>query len=205
MNEGPTVYVVDDDASYLAAVVRLLHAAGFEVQGFSSPTTLLESVSDQKPGCIVADLEMPRIDGLALQEILMKSCATLPVVFLTGRGDVPSAVRAMRGGAVDFLEKRAPSEQLIAAVLRALDRNASGRIQHARSDELKGRFAGLTPREREVLEHIVRGSRNRQIAADLAIHERTVNLHRAAIARKVGVRSVAELTVLTQQAGLFLS
>jgi FixJ family two-component response regulator len=92
----------------------------------------------------------------------------------------------MRGGAIDFLEKRAPKEQLIAAVVRALDRNTTVRIEQARNDELKGRFAGLTPREREVLEHIVRGSRNRQIAADLAIHERTVNLHRAAIARRSG-------------------
>jgi len=203
VNEASTVYVVDDDASYLAAVVRLLHAAGFDVQGFSSAAALLERLSDDPPGCVVADLEMPRINGLALQEALAKSCATLPVVFLTGRGDVASTVQAMRGGAVDFLEKRAPKERLLSAVTRALERNVDTRAERARNQELRDRFAGLTHREREVLEHIVRGSRNRQIAADLDIHERTVNLHRAAIARKVGVRSIAELTVLTQQARLF--
>jgi len=203
MNKSATVYVVDDDPSYLVAVGRLLRAAGFEARMFASSAEFLTQVSRDTRGCVVSDLQMPGLNGLELQEALARSGTPLPVVFLTGRGDIPSTVRAMRQGAVDFLEKLAPDHQLIAAVRRALERDAAERAARARQDELRQRFAALTMREREVLRHVVRGQMNKQIAADLGIHERTVKLHRTAITRKVGVPSVAELTTLAREAGLF--
>jgi len=203
MNKSATVYVVDDDPSYLVAVGRLLRAAGFEARMFASSAEFLTQVSRDTRGCVVSDLQMPGLNGLELQEALARSGTPLPVVFLTGRGDIPSTVRAMRQGAVDFLEKLAPDHQLIAAVRRALERDAAERAARARHDELRRRFAALTMREREVLRHVVRGQMNKQIAADLGIHERTVKLHRTAITRKVGVPSVAELTTLAREAGLF--
>ena len=205
MSESSTVYVVDDDPSHLAAVGRLLRAAGFEARMFESGKGLLAEISEETSGCVVADLQMPGLNGLQLQEALAQSGAPLPVVFLTGHADIPSTVRAMRLGAVDFLEKRAPAQELIAAVRRALERLAAARAARARHDALHRRFAGLTPREHDVLRQVVRGRMNKQIAADLGIHERTVKLHRTAITRKIGVSSVAELTTVTREAGLYAS
>jgi FixJ family two-component response regulator len=203
MTDSGTVYVVDDDPSHLAAVGRLLRAAGFEARTFESGPGLLAEVSEDACGCVVADLQMPGLNGLQLQEALAQSRAPLPVVFLTGHADIPSTVRAMRQGAVDFLEKRAPAQELIAAVRRALECHAAARAARAKHDALHRRFAALTPREHEVLRRVVRGRMNKQIAADLGIHERTVKLHRTAITRKVGVSSVAELTTVTRDAGLY--
>ena len=195
MSEAPIVHLVDDDASFARALARLLGASGFQVRSFSSGGELLAAVSPRSEGCVVADLAMPGIGGLELQEQLSRLGVPLPVVFLTGRGDIPSSVRAMRGGAVDFLEKHAPKEDLLAAVQRAL---ASGR--HAA--ELQRRFSALTERELQVLQHVVRGRMNKQIAADLGIHERTVKLHRTALTAKLGVRSAAELATLARDAGV---
>ena len=195
MSEEPVVYLVDDDASFARALARLLGASGFRVRSFSSGAELLAAVSPESQGCVVADLAMPGIDGLELQERLARGGVHLPFVFLTGRGDIPSSVRAMRGGAIDFLEKHAPKETLLAAVQRAL---ASSRDM----GELRRRFAALTGRELEVLRHVVRGRMNKQIAADLGIHERTVKLHRTALTTKLGVRSAAELATLARDAGL---
>jgi FixJ family two-component response regulator len=141
------------------------------------------------------DLQMPDLDGLEVQERLAGKGVPLPVVFLTGRGDIPASVRAMRQGAVDFLEKNAPAGQLIAAVKRALDADETAFAS-------RQRFGSLTERELQVLRHVVRGRMNKQIAAELRIHERTVKLHRTAITTKVGVRSAAELTTLARDAGL---
>lgn len=191
----PIVRVVDDDGSYARALSRLLTARGYEVTSYASGAELLAQLSSEPRGCVVMDLHMPGMDGLELQSELARRGVRLPVVFLTGAADIPSSVSAMRGGAVDFLEKRAPSEQLTAAVERAL---ASDREQR----EVRERFAGLTERELEVLRHVLRGRMNKQIAADLGIHERTVKLHRTAVTSKVGVRSVAELATLARDAGL---
>ena len=191
----PIVRVVDDDGSYARALSRLLIARGYQVTSYASGAELLAQLSSEPRGCVVMDLDMPGMDGLELQSELARRGVRLPVVFLTGAADIPSSVSAMRGGAVDFLEKRAPSEQLTAAVERAL---ASDREQR----EVRERFAGLTERELEVLRHVLRGRMNKQIAADLGIHERTVKLHRTAVTSKVGVRSVAELATLARDAGL---
>jgi FixJ family two-component response regulator len=199
----PTVQIVDDDRSFLVATSRLLRASGFVVKTFSSAGDFLAQHDTDAPGCVLADLQMPGMNGLELQSALAQSPNPLPILFLTGHGDIPSSVRAMRGGAVDFLEKRAPKEKLIDAVKRALARDVQERGERARREELRSLFDALSERELEVLFHVVKGRLNKQIAGDLGIHERTVKLHRTAITTKLGVQSVAELTRLTLEAGIF--
>jgi len=199
----PIVHLVDDDASFLAATSRLLRASGFAVKTFSSASDFLEQRDANAPGCVLADLQMPEMSGFDLQSALARTCNPLPILFLTGHGDIPSTVRAMRAGAEDFLEKRASKEKLLDAVSRALSRDAREREQRAGQVELRARFATLTKRELEVLAHVVLGRLNKQIAADLSIHERTVKLHRTAITTKLHVQSVVELTRLTDEAGIF--
>ncbi|HTS69635.1 MAG TPA: response regulator [Terriglobia bacterium] len=199
----PTVHVVDDDESFLAAVARLLRAKGFCVKTYSSAHDFLAQRDADAPGCVLADLRMPRMNGLDLQSSMAQTPNPLPVLFLTGHGDIPSSVQAMRGGAEDFLEKRAPKEKLFEAVTRALARDSRERAERAQQRALLARFDALTEREREVLVHVVQGQLNKQIAGDLGIHERTVKLHRTAITTKLKVQSVAELTRITQQAGIF--
>ena len=199
----PTVYIVDDDISFLAAISRLLQAAGFAVKPFSSARDFLVQRDADAPGCVLADLQMPGMNGLDLQLALAQTLNPLPILFLTGHGDIPSTVRAMRGGAEDFLEKRAPREKILDAVKRSLARNACERESRARQGELRAQFEALSKRELEVLAHVVQGRLNKQIAADLGIHERTVKLHRTAVTTKLGVQSVAELTRVTLQAGIF--
>ena len=199
----PIVHVVDDDESFLAAVSRLLRANGFSVKTYSSAHEFLARRDADAPGCVLADLRMPEMNGLDLQSALAQTPNPLPILFLTGHGDIPSTVRAMRGGAEDFLEKRAPKERLLDAVTRALGRDSRERMARERQRELRARFDTLTERELEVLSHVVQGRLNKQIAWDLNIHERTVKLHRTAITTKLKVQSVAELTRLTQEAGIF--
>ena len=199
----PTVHIVDDDASFLAATSRLLRASGFAVRTFGSGSDFLEQRVEDAPGCVLADVRMPEMNGLELQSALARSSNPLPILFLTGHGDIPSSVRAMRDGAEDFLEKRAAKAHLLEAVKRALARDARERDARNRQRELRARFGTLTTRELEVLGHVVRGQLNKQIAGDLGIHERTVKLHRTAITTKLRVQSVAELTRLVDEAGVF--
>ena len=196
------VHLVDDDSSYLAATQRLLRLRGFPVQAFASAAALLAQVSADTRGCVVADLCMPGVGGLDLQDALVRLCPSLPMIFLSGRGDIPNTVRAMRGGAEDFLEKRCSQEQLVDAVKRALERNASAHAARAKVLALRAGFDALTARQREVLTHILRGRRNKQIAFDLAIDERTVKLHRTAIITKLKVHSAVDLGRLWQATGL---
>jgi FixJ family two-component response regulator len=197
----PTIFVIDDDASFLTAVARMLRASGFEVKTFASAVEFLARPELDVPGCVLVDLQMPGLSGLDLQEALAKEGHTLPVIFLTGHGDIPTTVRAMRRGAEDFLTKRAPKEDVLDAVKRALDRDARERAERGRLEALRARFAVLTPREREVLRHVVQGKLNKQIAYDLGIHERTVKLHRTAITTKLAVNSIAELMKLWMEVG----
>ena len=199
---SPLIHVVDDDPSFLTAVSRLLRAAGFAVKKYGSTTEFLSGRPVGPPGCVVADLRMPEQNGLELQAALAASSDPLPVVFLSAYGDVPSTVRAMKAGAEDFLTKQAPKEELLAAVRRALDRNVYERRERERKHELQSRLSRLTQRERQVLALVVDGKPNKQIAALLGIHERTVKLHRTSITTKLGVHSVAELTRLAQDAGI---
>ena len=198
----PTVFIVDDDVAFLRSVSRLLRAVGFQVVIHNSAAEFLAELQPDTQGCVITDLRMPDMDGMALQEALRKAGSPLPLVFLTGHGNIPATVQAMRGGAEDFLTKNAPKDELIAAVNRALARNQQERARQDRLLALRRPFELLTGREREVLRHVVRGQLNKQIAADLGIHVRTVKLHRTAITTKLGVHSVAELTRLVQAAGL---
>ena len=193
---SPVIRIVDDDASFRTAITRTLTASGFVVKSFSSAAEFLLQPELHVPGCVLVDLQMPGLSGLDLQEALAKAGHRLPVVFLSGHGDIPTTVRAMRKGAEDFLTKMAPKEELIDAVNRALARDAGARSERARRATLRASFATLTPRELEVLKHVVRGRLNKEIAWALGIHERTVKLHRTAITTKLGVHSTAELTKL---------
>lgn len=197
--DGPlktTVFVVDDDVSHLRSVSRLLRASGFHVVIHNSAAEFLAELRPDMHGCVITDLMMPEMDGMALQDALGQVGCPLPIIFLTGQGDIPASVQAMRAGAEDFLTKHAPKEDLLAAVARALGRDA-------RLQALRQPFELLTDREREVLQHVVQGKLNKQIASDLGIHERTVKLHRTHLTTKLGVPSVAELTRLVQAAGVF--
>ena len=197
-----TVHVVDDDESFLMALSRLLRASGFPTRTYSSAREFLAQRCGDEPGCVVADLRMPDVDGLDLQSALARIQNPLPILFLTGHADTASTVRAMRGGAEDFLEKTSPKDLLLDAVRRALVRDKQEREERCHRDELRVRFAAISAREREVLGHVLRGRLNKQIAGDLGIHERTVKVHRKAIMTKLSVRSVAALARLSQEAGL---
>jgi len=193
---GPKVYLIDDDTSYLRAAERLLRLSGFHVVAYESALDFLAELEPDTAGCVVTDLQMPDIDGVHLQKQLSDRKCVLPVIFLTGQGNIPVSVHAMRHGAEDCLTKDAPGDKLINAVTRAFARNAQERKEQARLFELQDRLAALTPREHEVMQHVVQGKMNKQIAADLDIHERTVKLHRTAVTTKLGVSSVAELTMI---------
>lgn len=198
-----TVFVVDDDTSFLRSLSRLLTAVGYSVEAYVSAHDFLARPDPDRPGCVVADLQMPELNGLQLQAALHRSANPLPVIFLTGQGDIPATVSAMRSGAEDFLTKRAPKNELLAAVERALERDLRERQQRLRQRELSGRFGELSEREKEVLSHVVQGKMNKEIAEALNINLRTVKLHRTNLTRKLNVQSVAELTRLADECGLF--
>ena len=198
---APTVFVVDDDVSFLTSLARLLRASGFQVKTFSSAADFLAQLSPDARGCVVTDLQMPGMNGIELQKALADSDNPLPILFLTGQGDIPTSVKAMRHGAENFLTKRDPKEELLAAVQLALARDVQDQAEHVRQRELHSRFGRLTPREREVLTHVLRGELNKQIAADLGIDERSVKRHRTSLMAKLEIQSVAELGQLAAQAG----
>ncbi|MGH8682680.1 MAG: response regulator transcription factor [Burkholderiales bacterium] len=199
-DRSPIVHVVDDDDSVRTAVVRLLQAAGHEARGYASAGEFLLGRSDRDaPGCVVLDVRMPGPSGLDLQAALARLEVPLPIVFLTGHGDIPMSVRAMKAGAVDFLTKPVSREALLTAVQTALGRDAQTRAVRARVHGLRTRYEALTPREREVFAGVVAGKLNKQIAADLGTAERTVKAHRAQVMEKMQVTSVAELVHAAQQ------
>ena len=202
MEALPSVHLVDDEPGFLVAMSRFLRGSGFAVVTYSSGAELLLRVSAETRGCVVADLSMPGVSGLQLQSLLAERGVTLPIVFLTGHADIPSSVTAMRGGALDFLEKLAPKELIVQAIVRALERDVETHTTHLRLEERRRRLAKLSDREREVLLLVVRGKMNKQIAATLGIHERTVKLHRTGITTKLGVRAVGQLALLASEARL---
>lgn len=198
---GSTIFVVDDDASFREAIARLLRAGGYAVQLFASATEFLQTPRSEAPGCVLLDLHMPGQNGLDLQNALQGSEHPLPIVFLTGRGDIPTSVRAMRSGAEDFLTKPVKKAVLFPAIERALAHDLDQRESRIRRRELRARFDALTPREREVLGHVLSGQLNKQIAHDLDASERTIKAHRANLMVKLQVQSVAELGQLAHEAG----
>jgi FixJ family two-component response regulator len=198
----PTVFVVDDYAPVRSSISRLLHAAGFAVAAFASAGDFLAQYDPGVYGCLVLDLAMPALNGLELQRILEKTGSVLPIIFLTGHGNIPKSVQAMKHGASDFLIKPVNDEDLLTAVRVAIEKNRALRQDRTELSEIRARLATLTPREREVLEHVVAGKLNKQIAGDLGTVEQTVKIHRAHMMQKMKVHSVAELVGLTQRCGI---
>jgi FixJ family two-component response regulator len=196
------IFVVDDDPSVRKALARLLKSAGFDPVTFGSAAEFLRALEPGGAGCAVLDVAMPDIDGLALQEEMSGRGSELPVLFLTGHGNVPGSVRAMRGGAVDYLEKPVDEEALLAAVRRALERDRVRRSARREMSAARDRLATLTPRERQVLEGVVAGSLNKQIAGGLGISEKTVKVHRGRVMEKMEVSSLAELARLADHLGI---
>jgi FixJ family two-component response regulator len=194
--------VVDDDPSVLRALTRLLSAAGLQARGFPSPAAFLQAHDPATPGCLLLDLALPGLDGLEVQQALSAADCARPIVFITGRGDIPTTVRAMKGGAVDFLTKPVKDRDLLAAVRNAIEIDRAAREAQAEMGALRQRLASLTPREREVLAHVVAGRLNKQIAADLGTVEKTIKVHRARIMEKMAVRSLADLVRVAERLGL---
>ncbi|HQR22600.1 MAG TPA: response regulator transcription factor [Burkholderiaceae bacterium] len=193
MSNGAVIHLVDDDGSLRNALQRLLGAAGYQVRTYASAGEFLLQPPGDEPGCLLLDLRMPGPSGLELQESLQRHGITLPVVFLTGHGDLPTGVRAMKAGAVDFLTKPVERDVLLAAIARALQMDAARRAHAAGDEELRSRYAGLTAREREVFRLIVAGKLNKQIGDALGIAERTVKAQRASVMTKLGATNAAEL------------
>jgi FixJ family two-component response regulator len=205
MNTFPlpaTVFLVDDDPSVLRAVGRLVRSAGWNVAAFESPRKFLEQQTPDAPGCLILDVAMPGVDGLEFQQVLARVGNCLPIIFLTGRGDIRMGVRAMKSGAADFLSKPCTDEELLAAIGQALTRDRQFRRERASEQMLSELLATLTPREHEVMLGVVAGQLNKQIAADLGTVEKTVKVHRARVMEKLRVSSVADLVRLTERAGL---
>jgi FixJ family two-component response regulator len=192
-DSAPCVRVVDDDAAVLKAVDRLLRSAGFSVRTFPSSHDFLRQYDADTPGCVLLDLSLPGVDGLQLQQALAVLGDSCPVVFISGRGDVPTSVQAMKAGAVDFLTKPFDREQLLTAVRTAIEQDRATRERRAERRSIGARMAVLTPRERQVMTHVVTGRLNKQIAAELGMAEKTVKVHRARVMKKMAVGSVAEL------------
>lgn len=197
-----TVHLVDDDPSVLRALSRFLNAKGYDVRPFASAQEFLDRHDSTVPGCAILDLSMPGFDGLRLQQILAADGVQRPVIFLTGTGDVPASVRAMRAGAIDFLTKPARKEDLLLAISRAEASDAEARQARAEMAVVQAKIASLTPREREVLSHVVAGQLNKQIAGDLGTVEKTIKFHRSRMMQKLGVRTVADLVRLAERAGI---
>jgi FixJ family two-component response regulator len=194
----PTVFVVDDDAPLRRSITRLLHVAGFLVAPFASAEEFLAQYNPSVLGCLVLDVAMPALDGLELQQILAKAGSLLPIIFLTGQADIPKSVQAMKHGASDFLTKPVNDEDLLAAVRAAIEKDRARRREQAQLSEIHSRLATLTPREREVLEYVITGKLNKQIAGELGTVEQTVKVHRARVMQKMRVQSVAELVRLME-------
>jgi FixJ family two-component response regulator len=199
---GFTVFLVDDDAAVLRALKRLLAAEGYEAVCFASPQAFLADHDSSVPGCAIVDLAMPELDGLALQDALTKDDASRPIIFLSGNGDIPTSVRAMKAGAIDFLTKPVQRETLLDAIVRAQEQDAAARRWRLEMQAINDRLEQLTPREREVLAYVVAGRLNKQIAADLGTVEKTIKVHRGRMMSKLGVRTVADLVRMAERAGI---
>jgi FixJ family two-component response regulator len=196
------VTVVDDDPSVLKAVSRLLRSAGMTVSTFETPESFLESYDPSYSGCLVLDLTLPGLSGLELQKQLSEKGGAPPIVFLSGTGDIPDTVRAMKLGAVDFLTKPVDETALLSAVHAAMEKENKSRRERLELLEIRTRLEKLTPREREVFEQVVTGKLNKQIASELGTVEKTVKVHRARVMEKMGADSLADLVRTAQKLGI---
>lgn len=201
---GGIVFVVDDEPSVRKSLGRLLKAAGYRVEVFASAEEFLQSGEQNEAGCLVLDVQMPDLNGLELQKVLTDADRPLGIVFITGHGDIPTSVRAMRAGATDFLSKPFEESELLDAIEQALRSSRLESEERAAAREAKHHLATLTPREHEVLLHVLAGEMNKQIAAALGTSEKTIKVHRGRVMHKMGVQSVADLVRLCEKAGIRL-
>ncbi len=204
MNEpNHIVFVVDDDASVRKSLVRLLKSVGYPARPYASASEFLDDWRhDPAPGCLVLDVQLPDLNGLELQEQLRGSTFPIPIVFITGHGDIPMSVRAMKAGAVDFLAKPFQDEDLVRAVQEAIARHDQHQAEHAEREAITGNYATLTPREREVMALVVRGLPNKRIATELGTTEKTIKVHRGRVMEKMKLQSVADLVRASQKLGI---
>lgn len=200
MTPAGRVFLVDDQPAVLKGLGRLLVSAGYAVQAYASAQAFLDEGHAGAEGCLVLDLSMPEMSGMALQQALAERASVLPIIFLTGHGDIDSGIRAMKLGASDFLTKPVDDERLLAAVALAMARNRAARADHAERGDIAARLASLTPRELEVMNLVIEGLLNKQIAGALGTVEKTVKVHRARVMAKMRVRSVTALVRLVDHA-----
>lgn len=197
-----TVFIVDDAAEVRTALTCLLETAGYDVRAFESAERFLEEQDCEAPGCLLLDIALPGISGIDLQRTLVGSTRARPIIFLTGQGDIQSSVQAMKMGAVDFLTKPIEDTRLLSAVDQAIRRDVAARRERATCETIQQRLRVLTPRERQVMELVIRGRLNKQIAVVLGIGDKTVKVHRMRLMRKMDVRCVANLVQLVARAGV---
>jgi len=198
----PIVFVVDDDASVREALERLVRSAGLRVEAFASAEEFLIRPRADAPSCLVLDVQLPNLNGLDLQRRMVDAQAEIPIVFITGHGDIPTTVRAMKAGAVEFLTKPLVEGDVLESIQHAIARNRAARDHHAETAALRARYASLTPREGEVMEWVVSGLLNKQIAGELGISEETVKVHRGHVMRKMEADSLAELVRMSERLGI---
>ncbi len=202
MSVPPTIFIVDDDPSVRRSLVRLVQSYGRQVREFPSAEAFLQQHDPGQPGCLVLDLSMPGLDGLSLQRELDAARISLPIIFITGHGTIPSSVQAMKAGAIDFLTKPVGQDALMRAIDAALEKDRLARQNYAEISGIEARLATLTPREREVLAYVVAGKVNKQIAASLGTVEKTIKVHRSRLMQKLGITSVAQLVKLAGRVGI---
>lgn len=202
MSDGARVYVVDDEQELRRALERLLRGEGYDVVTFASAGDFLQAVDASTFGCCVLDVAMPGLDGLALQQRLVEAGASIPIVFLTGHGDIPMSVQAMKGGAIDFLTKPVRRDDLVRAVETALAVARERRAARDSTAALRARLERLTPREHEVMRHVLAGKLNKVIAADLGATEHTIKVHRGRVMEKLEMASVADLVRAARTLGI---
>jgi RNA polymerase sigma factor (sigma-70 family) len=205
VEQQPTVFVVDDDESVRRSLERLVRSVGLNVETFATAREFLSADRPNWPACLVLDVRMPGMSGLDLQEELIAAGYSMPVIFLTGHGDIPMSVRAMKAGAVDFLQKPFSDQDLLDAIHRAIDQDTRARQERTEVSEIQRRVDSLTPREREVLALVVQGRLNKQIAYELGLSEKTVKAHRARVMEKMQADSLAHLVRLADKVGIGLS
>lgn len=201
-SSSATVIIVDDDAGIRASLDSLFRSVGLETRLFGSPAELLAGSLPGGPGCIVLDVRLPGVSGLDLQSQLVRQGISYPIIFMTGHGDIPMSVRAMKAGAVDFLSKPFRDQDMLDAVTAALERDAQHRAEAATKEDIRAQYETLTAREREVMGHVTAGLMNKQVAALIGLSEITVKIHRGNVMRKMGVRSLADLVRKAEALGV---